>query len=159
MADESQEIIDQWFRKLEEDLKKQVPVATGKTRDSIRAVTRKKGGTIVGGAQIGALIDGRKPTKRGAKKGSPTLQQVIFQWIEAKSIRPRESSMSKESLSWAISQSIHKKGYRGKPDLFATVLNQNRIDALLKSLLKNELTDITSSVLKEFKNLQGVEIK
>lgn len=151
MSKETDEILKQFAEQLEKDLKAKVPVASGKTRDSIHTVFEKKGFTIFGGAQISAIIDGRKPTKRGAKKGTPTLQQLILMWIRERSIRPRESNMSLKSLSWAMANSIHMNGYRGQGNIFETVLTKSRFNSLTKSLLKQRTVEIKSDVVKEIK--------
>lgn len=151
MPDNSKEIIKQFAEDLVRDLQKQTPVATGKTRDSIRAVIRKTGFDIFGGSQIVALIDGRKPTKSGAPKGSPTLQETILIWIRARSITPRERNMSIEQLSWAMANSIHMNGYRGRGDIYATVITKSRFNSLTKTLLGDKALSLQSDVIKEIK--------
>lgn len=151
MANNSEKIIQQFSKALSVDLKKAIPVASGKTRDSLRVDNRKKGFTIFVGAQINAIIDGRKPTKTGAKKGSPTLQKIILDWIKVSSITPRESSMSLESLSWAISNSIHRDGVKGKGDIFAGIITKSRIDSLTKTILKDRLPEVQSDLIKSIK--------
>ena len=68
MAKDSKDIIKQFGNQLTEDIKKAIPVGTGETRDSVNIEFTKSGFIIRGGAQIGAIIDGRKPTSSGAKK-------------------------------------------------------------------------------------------
>lgn len=153
--DNSNEIIEQFGDSLTNDIKKAIPKGTGATADSVNIEFKKgkdgkiNGFTIRGGAQIGALIDGRKPTSAGAKKGNPTLQQSVLEWIKAKGISPKEASMSDVSLSWAISKSIHKKGYKGKGNIFADVINKSRFDSLTKTLIKSKTLSIQSDVIKE----------
>lgn len=150
---DSNEQIKQFGEALLNDAKKALDPykATGKTADSIKIKFRDKGFTITGNASIGALIYGRKPTSSGASKSSPTLQRQILEWIKAKNITPRESSMSQQSLSWVISRHIHMNGYKGKGDIFAGVINQSRINAFSKSLLKNQSTIAMSEIIKQFK--------
>jgi hypothetical protein len=155
--DNSSEIIKEFGNSLTADIKKAIPKGTGATADSVNIeYTKDKKGNITGfiirgGAQIGAIIDGRKPTKAGAKKGNPTVQQSVLAWIKAKGIRPKEASMNEVSLSWAISKSIHKKGYRGKGNIFADVITKSRIDSLTKTLIKSKTLAIQSDVIKEIK--------
>ncbi|MEY4573257.1 MAG: hypothetical protein RLZ10_2541, partial [Bacteroidota bacterium] len=69
---------------------------------------------ILGSPYIETLIDGRKPTSPNAPKGSPTLQQILLQWIKDKGIIPMPTDKGNiptlEQLSWAMSNSMHKKG-------------------------------------------------
>jgi hypothetical protein len=154
MAKDSKEIIKQFGNKLTEDIKKAIPKGTGETQDSVNITFTKSGFVIRGGAQIGAIIDGRKPTRSGAKKGNPTLQESVLGWIEALRIKPRESSMSQVSLSWAIANSIHKNGYEGKGNIFKNVFTQSRINSLTETLISNEAISIQSNLIKQFKALK-----
>ena len=151
MAKDSKNIIKKFGNKLTEDIKKAIPKGTGETAASVYIEYTATGFIIRGGAQIGAIIDGRKPTSAGAKKGNPTVQQSVLKWIRAKGIRPKESSMTDVSLSWAISNSIHKNGYKGKGNIFKNVITAAKISSLTAALVKNETTAIQSQVIKDFK--------
>ena len=151
MAKDSKNIIKRFGDKLVIDIQKAIPKATGETADSVYIEFTKSGFIIRGGAQIDAIIDGRKPTSAGAKKSNPTLQQSVLKWIKAKGIRPKETSMSDISLSWVISNSIHKNGYKGKGNIFKTVFTASRFSSLTESLIKNKAIAIQSNVIKEFK--------
>lgn len=146
----SKEIIKQFGDRLVDDIKKALPKVSGKTAASVKIDYTDDGFTITGNASIGALVNGRKPTKSGAKKGSPTLQEAILEWVQALSIQPREESMTQLQLSWAISNSIHRKGTIGRPDMFDDVLNSNRFDSLAKTLLNEQTTVISSQILKQW---------
>lgn len=107
---------------------------------------------------IGVLIDGRGPTKQGAQKGSPTLQQMILDWIRKKSITPQiqrnRKAMTQVQLSWAISKSIHRKGTKlyqqgGGNNIFDPFINDQRIDALLSVIEKSYITKVESINLGE----------
>lgn len=58
--------------------------------------------------------------------------------------------MTQLQLSWAISNSIHRKGTIGRPDMFDDVLNSNRFDSLAKTLLNEQTTVISSQILKQW---------
>lgn len=152
----SDKIIQDFGLSLTDDIRKAIPKASGSTAESVNIKFNKdkqgniSGFIIRGAAQIDALINGRKPTKAGAKKGNPTLQQAILSWIKAKGITPKDSKMSDISLSWAISKSIHKKGYKGKGNIFADVINKQRFQSLTDTLIEQKTVALTSSVLKEF---------
>ncbi|NQY41957.1 MAG: hypothetical protein HRT87_01220 [Legionellales bacterium] len=149
------QIIKDFSEALLKDMRKAIPSATGKTADSLELNIDKDGlgFQILGGQQIGALINGRKPTKKGAKtkSGDETLQEQIYKWIKARSIQPRESGISQLSLSWGISKAIHRDGYKGKGNIFRSVITNNRINSITKTLLDSQSTTISSQVIKEFK--------
>lgn len=114
---------------------------------------------ITGAPYMSVLVDGRKPTGTGAKKGAPTLQQIILAWIERKGITPKASDNGKvpttTQLSWMISKSIHKKGtllYQrgGGNNVFDTIFTQQRIDSLVDLLTESKFAEIESEVLREF---------
>lgn len=146
----SKEIIKQFGTQLVNDIKKALPKASGRTAASVVIDFQEDGFTISGNSSIGSLIYGRKPTSSGAKKGSPTLQESILEWIEIMSIKPKEDTMTQLQLSWAISNSIHRKGTKGHPDLLGHELSPNRFDSLTKTLLDEQSTVISSQIIKEF---------
>lgn len=147
------EIIRQFGDALLIDMKKAIPSATGKTAESMEIVYDKNGlgFKIIGGQQIGAIIDGRGPTKPGAKAGPVTVQEQILEWIKAKNIQPKESITSQLSLSWAISTAIHKNGTRGKGNIFDKVITDARINSVSKTLLDSKNTVTGSDVIQKFK--------
>lgn len=92
--------------------------------------------------------DGRPPS---VAHKPPALQPAILQWIRDKGIHAN-GNVSDEQLSWAITKSIHKKGYSGRPMLYkhlidgkpvidkmielcADAMGQKEIDADLKTCL------------------------
>lgn len=150
MADMNDEILKQFAENLLRDFAEAVPKATGKTASSLELSIRKKGFDISISSYIDALINGRKPTSSGAKRSTPTLQQSILEWIKAKGIQPRESTMSQESLSWAISKYIHKNGFNGKGNFFDGILTENRINSLTDTILDRNSPVIESNILKQF---------
>ena len=106
---------------------------------------------ITASPYIRVLIDGRAPTREGAKKGSPTLQEAILSWIERHSITPRANKDGKiptqEQLSWMISKSIHKYGTKlyqqgGGNNIFDTIITTERIDNLLNLLTERFIVEI-----------------
>lgn len=104
---------------------------------------------------IGTLIHGRKPTRGGASKGSPTLREMIYAWIKRHNITPREPNMTQEALSYAMSNSIHRFGTKlyqqgGGANVFDQVLNEGRIKAFTDVVGEKEAGAVAESV---FKNL------
>jgi hypothetical protein len=115
---------------------------------------------ILASKYIRVLIDGRKPTKIGAPKGDPTLQQIILSWIKDKGITPRANKNGKvptiESLSWAISKSIHLYGTRlyqqgGGNEIFEPIITETRINSLLSQLERSYYINIESDLVKSLK--------
>lgn len=116
---------------------------------------------ITASEHIITLIDGRKPTRSGAPAGNPNLQQILLEWIKNKGIAPRPNKNgivpTLESLSFAMSKSMHLRGdllwqeYGSKgqsKDLFAPIINQNRIDSLFSMLQNNAYQKVTSDIIK-----------
>ena len=101
---------------------------------------------ITASPYIRVLIDGRAPTRNGATRGNPTLQQIILSWINRHSITARANKQGKiptpEQLSWAISKSIHLHGTKlyqqgGGNNIYDTIITTQRIENLL-NLLTNK---------------------
>lgn len=128
-----------------------LPSATGATAASIRLEVTSTGFIIYGAEHIDNIFFGRRPTSAGAKKGKPTVQEMIYEWIKSRSITPKNSSMSQLSLSWAISKSIHKNGYKGKGDLFKDILKPKNFSSLAQELLKDKTVSLTNSISKQIK--------
>lgn len=136
------EIFDKFIREVEPEIKNKV----GSFSSSVESEIRLDGFTIYASPYIRVLIDGRKPTRDGASRGNPTLQQVILDWIERHSIQPNEIGMTQESLSWAISKSIHKKGTKLYQQIQAGG-QQNRIfDDILTTQREDNLLSLISDV-------------
>jgi hypothetical protein len=106
---------------------------------------------ITASPYIRVLIDGRAPTREGAPKGSPTLQEAILAWIKRHSIVGRVGKDGKiptdEQLSWAISKSIHLRGTRlyqqgGGNNIFDSIITSERINNLLNLLTERFIVEI-----------------
>jgi len=125
--------------------------------------------TIYASAYIRTLIDGRKPTRDGAKRGNPTLQQIIHKWIIRHGIVPKAKKDGKvptiEQLSWAISKSIHLRGTKlyiylretklyqqgGGNHIFDPILSDQRINILLSMFAKHYNIKIENELIKRIK--------
>jgi hypothetical protein len=106
---------------------------------------------ITASPYIRVLIDGRAPTRSGAKRGNPTLQEAILSWINRHSITPRANKDGKaptqEQLSWMISKSIHKYGTKlyqqgGGNNIFDTIITVDRIENLVNLMTNKFYTEI-----------------
>jgi hypothetical protein len=125
--------------------------------DSIEAEVTDTSLVITASPYINVLIDGRRPTRIGAPKGNPTLQQIIRKWIDEKGITPRIDKSgrlpTKDQLSWAISKSIHLYGDRlyqrgGGNNIYDSIITPQRIDNLLSLLADQYYTIIKSITVK-----------
>jgi hypothetical protein len=139
------EIFQRFIDEVEPELKQVV----GSFAPTIESEVKDFSFTIYASPYIRVLIDGRKPTSEGATKGNPTLQMVILDWIQRKSIQPDKPNMTQESLSWAISKSIHKKGtllYQrgGGNRIFDNILTVDREEKLLSLISDFYFTKITT---------------
>ena len=145
------DIFEKFGKSLMLEMKAVIPKASGGTANSLELEVTDTGFIIRGSKAIYYLINGRKKTSSGAATGSPTLQEMIYSWIKAKSIQPREQGMTQLSLSWAISKSIHAKGYKGKGNFFKDVLADSKFKSLNDELLLSKGFEVQSEIIKEFK--------
>jgi hypothetical protein len=137
------------FQKFVDEVEPEIKQAVGSFAPTIESEVREDSFTIYASPYIRVLIDGRRPTSSGAKKGNPTLQQMIYAWILRKSIQPDKPNMTQESLSWAISKSIHKRGtllYQrgGGNRIFDNILTVDREEKLLSLIADHYYTQITT---------------
>lgn len=151
MDKSSKEILKQFVDKLVPEIQ----AVTKRFAPSIEAKVTDTTATIYGSKYISTLIDGRAPTSSNAKKGSPTLQQILFEWAKSKGINPKPDAKGNiptvEQMSWAMSISMHKKGdllYQrgGGNNIFEDIITQQRIDNLLNLFEKKALNDVESLV-------------
>lgn len=157
MSKRDREILDQFAQTLVPELRAIAGESFGKTIESEVTDTSL---TITASPYIAVLWKGRGPTGSGARRGSPTLQEVILGWIQRKNIQPQPTVsgrvMSIEQLSWAMSKSIHIRGtllYRqgGKPNIFDPIITEQRIDSLLSLFGERYLNSVTTTVLDNLK--------
>lgn len=118
------EILEQYLKEKVDELKRNVPKASGKTSDAIRYEIKQIGdepfnrieGTIYAPKYIFALEHGRKPTSSGSNTTGKTLRESILDWIRYKGFTfPMISNTGNTikndvQLSWAIAIKIHKEG-------------------------------------------------
>ncbi len=156
MARTDKDILQQFVNEIVPELR---AVSKG-FADSIDSEVTNDGFEITASPFINVLIDGRGPTKKGAKKGTPTLQQIMLEYINKKSIVPRPNSAGKiptvEQLSWAFSQSIHMHGTLlfqrgGGNNIFDTIITKSRIDSL-QTLFSKKYVNQIASINKKFKS-------
>jgi len=115
--------------------------ASGKTAQSIHAVTTETTVEVLADRHIWALEDGRKPTGSGAKKGNPTLFEQIKEWAKIKGIVTNVNDPKQLGIVYAITKKIHREGWRprlSKP--LSGVINSIDVDSLLSELIAEQIT-------------------
>lgn len=137
------------FQRFIDEVEPQIKQVVGSFAPTIESEVKDYSFTIYASPYIRVLIDGRKPTREGAAKGNPTLQMVILDWIRRKSIQPDKPNMTQESLSWAISKSIHKRGtllYQrgGGNRIFDNILTVDKEEKLLSLISDFYFIQITT---------------
>jgi len=137
------------FQRFIDEVEPQIKQVVGSFAPTIESEVKDYSFTIYASPYIRVLIDGRKPTREGASKGNPTLQMVILDWIRRKSIQPDKPNMTQESLSWAISKSIHKNGtllYQrgGGNRIFDNILTVDKEEKLLSLISDFYFIQITT---------------
>lgn len=151
MAKGDKEILQQFVDKLVPE----VQAVTKRFAPTISSEVTETSATIYGSKYIQTLIDGRPPTSSTPVIGEQSLQEIILEWIGTKGIQPTPGANGKiptvEQLSWAISQSIHRKGdllYQqgGGNNIFENIFTSERIESLLTLFGKNALNEVESII-------------
>lgn len=132
--------------------------ATGTMADGYRFES-DSGITIYGVHYLQWAETGRGPTRKGAKKGSPTLQQSILLWLQVKNIplyrNKKGQFLSRLAMSYMISGKIHREGtklFRDKKtrDVYSSVVSQKEVEKLVNQITGNYIIETGSDLLKAF---------
>ena len=158
---EISDILKLFLDELAKDLKKNIPVSSGKTAESVEVKVRQTGGAfsnvsgvILAAPYIQVLEDGRKPGKM------PPVAS-IKKWVETQSfkfpLQPKTTFGSviknADGLSWAIAIKISQEGSKlfrdgGKSGVISNVITDNRIDAFTKAFTEKSSRIILDNILK-----------
>jgi len=114
--------------------------ASGNTIDKMVIVPSDHKVQLVAPGYVDILERGRGPTDPNAAAGDPTLLTRIQAWCNDKGIDPK--------AAYAITKSIHKYGYKGKPGLLTDPLSQSNISIHTQAAAKNLAALIINSTLK-----------
>jgi len=124
--------------------------ATGKLAQSIEyiPIVQNEGNTQIAlqMEEYGFVLD----SGRGGatKAGNTSWQPQLIQWIRAKGIRPKPG-VTIEQLSYAIYNSINRKGYRAKPFI-------NEALTAYEVIFANEYAEATAADIEiDLKNIKG----
>jgi hypothetical protein len=93
--------------------------ASGDTERAIETPSSDTGAQLTAPQYFYALQDGRKPTAPGAAQSDPNLFTQIVKWMDAKGI---------VGSPYAITKSIHQKGYQGKPGIIDEPLSTENVN-------------------------------
>jgi len=143
------------FKQFSEKIIPELQAVSKRFADSITSEIDDTSIEITASPLIRTLIDGRGPTGIVYKPSTPNLQKLILKWIKEKGITDKSTNNGKvktsEALSWAISQSIHKKGdllfqRGGGNNIFDPILTPQRIENLLNLLTVQYISKIQNIV-------------
>lgn len=107
------------------------------------------------------LENGRPPTTRHAP---PPLQPSILDWIREKGIKPRAAKNGKVptdvQLSWAITKTIHKQGYKGRPMLKQSLTDGNKQIKQIIGIVENAvgMKEIAPDLIHVFDGIKTIKI-
>jgi len=149
----SNKLIESFGNKLTKELKDSIPIASGKSSDSVNIeFTREKdrltGFKIKGEESVEALRYGRRKTPNGASAGDPTLRTAILGWIKSKGIRP-DGNMTLNSLAYLIARKIHKIGFK-KNVKVANVFDNIKTKSFRQALQRSEWEGEKDRIIKAF---------
>jgi hypothetical protein len=151
----NRQVIETFLEKRKEAIISRINPASGKTARRIYSVVDQAGGILYGPDYIGALEDGRGPTKSGAGKGSPTLREAIEEWLQYAGI-PTPQGKTRRDLAYAIAASIHAKGTRlfrqgGKSGVLSETITERSFDQLINDLTDIHMVTVSTEVVNKFK--------
>jgi len=173
MNAEIEQVLTQFIETLQVEIQAGLPRSvSGKTRAGVESNVTSSAdgisGTLTAPKYIFTFEYGRPPTRQGATKGSPTLQQAIEQWVEAKNFRwSREIKrggstfikvLTAKQMSWAIAIKIHKEGNKlfrdlkgGKTGVITGVVTDARIKAFTDAFSEKTSRLILNDVYKDIR--------
>ena len=153
------QILDAWAidreKVLIENYHKKGLKASGNFERTLHHETTDNELVIKGQLYVGAMVFGRKPTTKGTEPGE--LKAIIRKWIDDKGISPyadkNGKAVSKDSLAFIITRSIHNKGtllYQGKSKndgrLLLDTFTKESVNTLMGQISRNYITTIKSDV-------------
>lgn len=129
--------------------------ASGKSAQSLTVDVKENTGTLSGFSYFEQQEFGRGPTRNG---GRGVLRQRIREWLDEKSWSRRFDEDKKDSLSYAITHNIHKRGtLRGNtaqyPGLDLTGIAQEEIEAIRQEVGAEAAVLVGSDIDRIWKKL------
>lgn len=123
--------------------------ASGNFERTLHHTTTEKELNIIGQLYTGAMVLGRKPTRKGTEPGE--LKAIIRKWIDDKGISPKDG-ISKDSLAFLITRKIHRDGikvpnnYGNDGRLLLDTFTKESVATLMGQISKNYITTIKSEI-------------
>ena len=150
----NREVIGNFLERRKQAIIARINQASGRTARRIHWNADQISGTLYGPAYIGALEDGRGPTKVHTPS-NPTLREAIEEWLQYAAIRPRPGQ-TRRDLAYAIAASIHAKGTRlfqrgGKSGVLSETIAERSFDELLDQLADINSVTVSTEVVNKFK--------
>lgn len=126
--------------------------ASGRTSESIHRVSSDFEVEVLAAPNIWTIEDGRKPTGQGAGRGNPTLFEQIKEWAKIRGIVSDLNDRKQLSVVYAITQKIHKEGWKPTLDKPLTkVLESIDPDDLLRELIAHQATVYSDRIFESAK--------
>lgn len=126
--------------------------ASGKMADSLKYKWDGKTLVIYSTEKYFTVLEtGRKPTSPSAKKGNPTLRELIEIWLDQKPIAVQ--GITKKSLAYLIARDIHQNGSKlyqrgGNSGVISDYINDKYVkDNLTDKLFQAQIEQITNQFL------------
>jgi hypothetical protein len=150
----NREVITRFLERRKEAIIARINQASGRTARRIYSVVDQVSGTLYGPDYIGALEDGRGPTRTNTPS-NPTLQEAIEEWLQYAAISPRPGQ-TRRDLSYAIANSIHAKGTRlfqqgGKSGVLSETITERSFDELIEQLADIHSVTVSTEVVNKFR--------
>ena len=161
-----QEILQKELEKIRQELiQKHLQLgmkASGAWVESVEVQTsgsdKGASGKILANHYTKQLVEGRPPTST-TSPSSPTLKEVIEQWIIDKGITPIEQNMKISSLAFLIARKIHREGTQyfkdGGIDLVDAVITSARLQEIINKVTEFHVSRVVSEVKGYFYELQA----
>jgi hypothetical protein len=149
------EIIKEEIDSILEDIKKLYKSsgrkASGKFEEELEAVYEPNKGTIKGVT----YLSGRGKTKNGHIEGTKYLSESILDWLNAKSIRPRNDDISLKSLAFLIARKIHKEGTQRSRwlNVYELVITPQRINKIIDRVSQLNVNRLITEIVVELEIL------
>lgn len=149
-------ILSSFGQSATDQIRANVPKATGKTAQSLRFEVIDQGTKatlrILGKPYFMVVETGRKPTPQYTKP-SKTFVDSIKEWLAAKG--------GNQGAAYAIAKTIHKEGTKlwqqgGRKDVVSNVVNQSLTEQISQSVLKDFARQYLVSVVKLFNDNRSI---
>ena len=159
------EFLTRYTDRVKKDQKAKGIYASGESAKSLREKVERGEGTDIRGVVTGRGYFAQQERGRGPTGNSspsrPNLRQRIFEWLKVKSWSRGKSERERESLSYAITRKIHKRGtLRGRstkyPGLDLTKILREEYGVLTKAVRNGTVTRVRSQIINLYKDVQNL---